>query len=313
VIKNSKKLALGIDLGGTNIGAGLVDLTGKILKKKIELTQKELGPKKVIKRMIGMAEEILGNQKVTGIGIGAPGPIKKGLLISASNLAGWKKVDIITPFKKEFFCKVILDNDANAAALAEKKFGAGKGAQNLIYLTISTGIGGGIIINGEIYKGFGNAGELGHMIIDRDSKFRCGCGNYGCLEALASGTGIVDLFRERFKKNGELNELKEITAKEIFRMAKKGDKVAEEVVNQALTVLGVGIVNYIHIFNPEMIVLGGSIALKRRKLVFPFLRKFVKKMVMPAFKNNVKIVPAKLGSEAGIIGAAALAFGAADS
>lgn len=309
--KYSKKNAVGVDLGGTNIGVGLVDKNGKVLKNKIELTKKEFGPKGVISQMIKMAKDVFPkNGAVLGIGIGSPGPLdlKRGLVISTPNLPGWKRVDILTPFKKEFKVPIFLNNDANAAALAEWKFGAGCGTKNMIYLTISTGIGGGIIINGKLYVGFGNAGEIGHTIIDLKSKYRCGCGIYGSLEALASGTGIAKQFQQKLKIEGTPTPLNKITAKEVFSMAKKGDKKAKKIVNEALAALGTGLLNCIHIFDPEVIVLGGSLATKNKGTVFPFVREFVRKRAMPVLKDNIKILPAKLGKDAGIVGAAVLVF-----
>jgi len=297
MIKIYKKLAAGIDMGGTNLRVGLVDAGGKILIKISEPTKKE-NRRMLIRQIIKLINSILPKKRTSmlGIGIGAPGPLdqEKGIIFSTPNLPGWKRFNIVVPLKKEFGIPVVLDNDANAAALAEWRFGAGKGFKNMIYLTISTGIGGGIIINGNLYRGLGNAGELGHMIVDWKSKARCGCGNYGDLEALASGTGI----KNQTKKD----------SKEIFEMVKNGNKQAITIINNVLTVLGVGLVNCCHIFDPDIVVLGGSVATNNKEIIFPFLRRFVKENVMAGFRKNIKILPAKLGDDVGIIGAAAAVF-----
>ncbi len=299
--KYFKKNAIGVDLGGTKIAVGFVSPGGQVLEKKVETTKKEFGPSAVINQMVAMTKSVLGRKKnLFGIGIGAPGPLdqKKGLIFSTPNLPGWRKENVVAPFKREFKAPVFLDNDANAAALAEWKFGAGKGARNMIYLTISTGIGGGIIIDGKLYRGMGNAGEIGHMVVDMKSEAQSGSGIFGDLESLASGTGIA--------KMAKIIGLS--TSIEVFDSARKGHKKAKEIIARALNVLGVGLVNCIHVFDPELIVLGGSVVINNQDIVFPFLRDFVKKNVMPGFKNNVKIVPAKLGSDSGLVGAAALVF-----
>ncbi len=273
MIKESKKLAIGVDLGGTNLRVGLIDFGGKVLKKKSEPVKKEMGSRAVILQMTEMIKTVLRetNSVAGGIGIGAPGlhDQKRGLILSAHNL-GWKNIDVARPLKEEFMLPVFLDNDADVAALAEWKFGAGKTTKNMIYLTISTGIGGGIIIDGKLYRGLGNAGEIGHMIVDIKSKVRSTSGIPGDLESSASGTGIA--------KMAKIIGL--ATSKEVFDSARKGHRRAKKIVNTALNVLGIGLVNCIHIFDPELIILGGSVIMNNRDIVFPFLRKFVKNKVM---------------------------------
>ena len=310
------KYILAIDLGGTKIAVGIVNFQGKVLSKLIEPTQIKLGPRGVIRQMIRMGKQVQTNADRTqtntegqcgsvssqcksvlmGVGIGAAGPMntEKGIILSPPNLPGWKNVQLVAPIKKAFKKPVFLDNDANAAALGEWMFGAGKGTANMVYFTISTGIGSGIIINKELYRGQGNAGELGHMIINPNGP-KCGCGNYGCLEAFSSGTSIA---REA-KKIG----LKMTDAKSVFRAAVKGNKKAQKIIFNALSALSIGLVNTIHIFHPDKIILGGGV-MKNKKYILPFLRQFVRDKVMPGFKNNIKIEAAKLGPDVGLIGAA---------
>jgi len=312
------KYILAIDLGGTKIAVGIVDLKGKVLAKLVEPTQIRSGPKGVIRQIIRMSKDLFAkirdqiciDSRVVGVGIGAPGPLKpaQGIIISPPNLPGWKNVQLVRPIRQAFKAPVFLDNDANAAALGEWMFGAGIGTKNMVYFTISTGIGAGVIINGCLYHGQFAAGELGHMVIDPDGP-KCSCGSYGCLEAFSSGTAIA---REAKKapKNSLLWKLCKggtltLDASLVFRAAERKDKFAQEVLSRALVALGIGMVNTIHTFHPDKIVLGGGM-MKEKKHILPFLREFTQKKVMPAFRKNIKIQAAKLGQDAGLFGAAAL-------
>ncbi|MFH1390361.1 MAG: ROK family protein [Candidatus Margulisiibacteriota bacterium] len=193
--------------------------------------------------------------------------------------------------EKEFSRPVFIDNDANCAALAEARFGAGVGRRHFIYITVSTGIGGGIIINGQLYRGAnGSAGEFGHMIIDSQG-LTCGCGNVGCFEAMASGTAV----RKRAGMDGASVEL----------AARQGDKKALAVINETAHYLAIGISNLVNIFNPELVILGGGVS-KMRELLLNPVRKEFKKYALYLPAKSVKIVRAKLGTNAGILGAAAL-------
>jgi len=354
-----KSYVIGVDLGGTKIATAVMDREGKIKGKNIELTQILGGPEVVIGQMIRMTRLTLSKAKVglsqiKGIGIGAAGPlnIKTGIIITPPNLPGWHNVQLIRPFQKEFKTPVFLDNDANAAALGEWKFGAGRGCKNMVYLTISTGIGGGIIIGGKLYRGTNyNAGEIGHMTIDPEGPL-CGCGNRGCLEAHSSGTAIARWAREalskdRRRRTGIVNsqqsivnspqrtkktmdyglwtkkkrqkikgsgslilelakgDLKKVSAELVFQAAKKGDRKALEVVRKSAEFLGIGVANVINVFNPQRVVLGGGVT-KAGSLLFKPVREVAYKRAMPALAKVVEIVPAKLGDDVGIIGAATL-------
>ncbi|MCD6471113.1 ROK family protein [bacterium] len=310
-----KKNILAIDLGGTKIAVGLVNFKGKVIKKNVESTEIKKGAQGVIKQILRMGDDLLAGfqEKVVAIGIGTAGPldIKRGLIFFAPNLPGWHNVQIVKPLKNHFHLPVYFDNDANAAALGEFLFGAGKGTKNMIYLTISTGIGGGIIINKKLYHGRGNAGEIGHMIIDPNGP-KCRCGNYGCLEAFSSGTAIAREAKKNLKKASLIWKLakgkkKNIDARLVFEAYKNGDKLAQKIILKSLVALGIGLVNITHIFNPDKVILGGGV-MKDKKYILPFLRDFVRKKVMFGFKKDIKIEATKLKSDVGLIGAASLAI-----
>jgi len=310
-----KKNILAIDLGGTKIAVGLVNFKGKVIKKNVESTEIKKGAQGVIKQILRMGDDLLAGfqEKVVAIGIGTAGPldIKRGLIFFAPNLPGWHNVQIVKPLKNHFHLPVYFDNDANAAALGEFLFGAGKGTKNMIYLTISTGIGGGIIIDKKLYHGRGNAGEIGHMIIDPNGP-KCRCGNYGCLEAFSSGTAIAREAKKNLKKASLIWKLakgkkKNIDARLVFEAYKNGDKLAQKIILKSLVALGIGLVNITHIFNPDKVILGGGV-MKDKKYILPFLRDFVRKKVMFGFEKDIKIEATKLKSDVGLIGAASLAI-----
>ncbi|OGC35189.1 transcriptional regulator, partial [candidate division WOR-1 bacterium RIFOXYB2_FULL_48_7] len=237
-------MVIGVDLGGTKIAAVIATQEGKIITDVNIPTEAQKGQKHVIENIKKAIDTLIRGQrrKVSKIGIGVPGPIlyDQGIVIEPPNLPGWKKVNLKKILEKEFKVPVFLDNDANCAALAEAYFGAGKNAQNFIYITVSTGIGGGIIINRQLYRGaIGAAGEFGHMIIDPHG-YPCGCGNIGCFEAMASGTAI----RRRAGMDAISVEL----------AARQGDKKALKVIDETAHYLAIGIANLVNIFNPEIVV-----------------------------------------------------------
>ncbi|MFA6170616.1 MAG: ROK family protein [Candidatus Margulisiibacteriota bacterium] len=286
---------IGVDLGGTKIAAALVAETGKIVTDVNIPTEAHKGKKHVIGAIKKAISHLICTSKepVKAIGLGVPGPIlyEKGVVIGPPNLPGWKQVNLKQILEKEFKLPVNIDNDANCAALAEAKFGAGIGRKHFIYITVSTGIGGGIIIDGQLYRGAnGSAGEFGHMIIDPQG-FTCGCGNVGCFEAMASGTAI----RKRAGMDGASVEL----------AARQGDKKALAVIDETAHYLAVGLANLVNIFNPELVIVGGGVA-KMRELIFNPVRKEFKEYALYLPAKSVKIVSAKLGTNAGVLGAAAL-------
>jgi glucokinase len=288
-------MLIGIDLGGTKIAAALATPNGKIVTDVNIPTEAQKGQQQVIDNIKKAVYTLIRGQKVkiSSLGIGVPGPIdyEKGIVIEPPNLPGWKRVNLKKILEKEFKVPVHLDNDANCAALAEAYFGAGKKARHFIYMTISTGIGGGIIIDRKLYRGaIGAAGEFGHMVIDSKG-YVCGCGNVGCLEALGSGTAI--------KRRAGMDAIS------VELAARQGDKKAQKVIAETAHYLAIGIANLVNIFNPELVVLGGGVSKMRELLLTPIRQEFKEyALTLPA--KNVRIVRAKLGAESGVLGAVAL-------
>ncbi len=316
-----KKYSIGVDLGGTNIVSAIVNCQGKIVNSLKVPTLAERGKEATIKRIIetiheNIIQSTIALDDIIGIGIGAPGPldVKRGIINFAPNLPGWIDVPLKKKLENEFNMKVVLENDANAAAWGERCFGAGQGVNNLVCFTLGTGIGGGIIIDGKIYHGNNyGAAELGHMTVNKDGP-RCNCGNYGCLEAYSSATGIKNRIKNRIKegiKSKFLNFdnddelLQSLRLKSIFESARKGDKLTKGVVEEAISYLGIAIANIANILNPEMVVLVGGITNEGNKLLIP-LRREVKKRAFYSNCKSLKIVIGKLGGNAGVLGAAAL-------
>ena len=315
-----KKYSIGVDLGGTNIVSAIVNCQGKIVNRLKVPTLAERGKEATIKRIIDTINENIVQSTIVlddiiGIGIGAPGPldIKRGIINFAPNLPGWIDVPLKKKLENEFNMKVVLENDANAAAWGERCFGAGQGVNNLVCFTLGTGIGGGIIIDGKIYHGNNyGAAELGHMTVNKDGP-RCNCGNYGCLEAYSSATGIKNRIINRIEEgikseflNFDDDKLFEsLRLKSIFEAARKGDKLTKGVVEEAISYLGIAIANIANILNPEMVVLVGGITNEGDKLLIP-LREEVKKRAFYSNYKSLKIVIGKLGGNAGVLGAAAL-------
>jgi len=314
----AEKLIVGVDLGGTQIRAALADDEGSILRRTSCLTLAEEGVKPVVGRIKGAIYEVMGateREQLQGIGIVAPGPValRKGIVRDAPNLPGWKNVPLKTLMEAEFGLPVVVGNDANLAALAEQRFGAGQGVSDLIYITVSTGIGGGIITDNRLLLGAqGFAAEVGHQTIEAHGP-RCKCGNIGCLEALAAGPAIARCARELVRTGigtaiADLvgGDLDKITAKVVNQAAQAGDPVAIELFRQAGFYIGVGIVNLLHLFNPSLIVIGGSVT-KAGDLLFEPIRATVRERAMASYYwENTPIVPATLGDDVGLLGAVAL-------
>jgi len=314
-----QKYVVGIDLGGTKIAGALVDLKGKAIRKSSLPTNAWEGEKEVSNRILKVVDELLNNEgqdlkvskdEIRAIGIGSPGPldVKRGMILNSVNLP-FQNFNIVELVEERYKVKTYLDNDANVAAIGENVFGAGIGTENMIYITISTGIGGGAIINGKIYRGHTcNALEIGHITVMAEGPL-CNCGNHGCAEALASGTGIARLANKKLETAVEssLTQYEKVTSKEVFAEAAKGDKVAEEILENSLNYFGICVANTITIFDPEMVVIGGGVS-KAGKIIFDTVNKVVKKRCFPVMAENCKIVPAALGEDAGVMGAAALAI-----
>jgi glucokinase len=307
------KYVVGVDLGGTKIYTALVDLEGNIIKEKTVETLAHEGEQAVVGRIVDTINYVIdGTDKILikSIGIGSPGPldVKNGIIIENSNLP-FKNFEIVKTIKETFDLPTHLDNDANVATLGEFMFGAGKGTENMVFITASTGIGGGAVLNGKLFRGStGNALEVGHMTVATEGP-RCGCGNLGCAEALGSGTAIGKRAKEAVLSNAvtSLKNYDNVTAKEVFKEAANGDRVAKNILNTSLTYLGIAVANTITNFDPEKVVVGGGVV-NGGDIVIETIRNVVEERCMAAFVENCTIEKAILGGKAGVLGAAALAI-----
>lgn len=310
-----KKYVIGVDLGGTKISTAISTIEGNILANVVLPTKAEEGEVAVLGRIVQSIDEVIVGSstsidEVEAIGIGSPGPLdaKKGIIITTPNLP-FKDYNLVQPLKEKYNIPVYLDNDANAAAIGEYMFGAGKGKESIVYFTVSTGVGGGAVLDGKVYRGHtSNALEIGHTTVNPNGP-RCNCGNLGCLEAMSSGTAIAKKGKEAVSTNVEtsLKKYDTITSYEVFKEAEAGDEVAKDIIDNALTYLGIGVANAIATFDPEMIIIGGGVS-KAGDIVFDTVKKVVNKRCFKSMAESCEIVPAGLGSDAGVVGAVALAI-----
>lgn len=309
------KFYVGVDLGGTNIKIGLVDEAGSLMLKQEGPTESEGGAEAVVGKIAQMARGIVADagkswEEVAGIGIGVPGftELSTGLVRLAPNL-GWHNVPAKQWLTELLSKPIFLENDANVAALGEAWSGSGKGIDELVCVTLGTGVGGGLILRGEIYQGArGTAGEIGHMpMIIGEKAVQCGCGKWGCLETVASATGMVESAKILLETGmpSMLAEAAHVSTKELFRAAEQGDRLALQVVEDAMDVLGRALASMAVMLNLERFVIGGGVSRAGETLFKPLREAFVK--YTPAVAaERVDIVAASLGNDAGLIGAAGL-------
>jgi len=310
---------IGIDLGGTFIKAGLVDENGKIILKSSIPTGKERPYQEIIRDMAMLVKQIIKDAQidekdVKSIGIGSPGTPdnKAGILVYANNLTNFENVPLRTEIQKYIDIPVILDNDANCAALAESVAGAARDAQNSVTITLGTGVGSGVVIDGKVYSGFNySAAEMGHMVIKMDGE-QCTCGRKGCWEAYASATGLIEQTKRAAMENKDSlinslvdGDLSKIDAKTAFDAAKQGDETGRKVVGQYIKYIAEGLINVINIFAPDVVVIGGGVSKEGEYLLKP-LRELVYKDVYFKGEPQTQIRVAQMGNDAGIIGAAML-------
>ncbi|MBM6837165.1 ROK family protein [Clostridium saudiense] len=308
-----KKYVVGVDLGGTKIYTALVDLEGNIVKEKVVETLAAEGQEAVSGRILDTIANVIDgvdSELIKAIGVGSPGPLdaKNGIIFEPSNLP-FKNYEIVKTIKDRFNLPTYLDNDANVATLAEFMFGAGKGTENMVYITVSTGIGGGAIINGKLYRGHtANALEVGHMTVSKEGP-RCGCGNVGCAESFASGTAIGNRAKEAVasKVATSLKKYDNVAAKEVFIEAAQGDAEAKRILDNALYYLGITVGNVMTHLDPEKVVMGGGV-INGGDIVIETVKKVVAERCLSVFAENCSIEKAKLGGQAGVLGAAALAI-----
>ncbi len=303
---------VGVDLGGTNIKIGLVTSEGRLVQRHSVSTAAEGGPEAVAGRICQGVRECLdkagaGAGDVGGVGVGSPGTIdlEAGVVTFSPNLPGWLDVPLRSLIQDGLGLPCTLDNDANVAALGEYWVGAGSGARSLVLLTLGTGIGGGIVLDGRIWHGGnGVAGEIGHMSINPDGPL-CGCGNRGCLEAYASATAMVRRLREAVEQGAStpLDRLEDVTARDIYEAALAGDAVARENIETTGRYLGVGTSNILHILNPEVVAFTGGVTAAGEMLFGP-VRREVEERTLEDSRRGVKICLAEFPDDAGILGAA---------
>ncbi len=317
-----ERYIVGVDLGGTNIVAGAMPADGsREYAMRTTPTRVDEGPARVVDRIAAMIEEVIAQtmtetgatrEDFAGVGIGSPGPLNRetGIVIGATNL-GFFDFPLRDEVARAVGLPASLDNDARCATLGEHWRGAARGMRNVLGMTIGTGIGGGLIVDGQLYHGASDvAGEIGHTTIDSTGR-RCNCGSYGCLEAYASGPAIAERAREALDGDEESilpsmvnGDLSRITAQTVYEASKRGDAIAREVVRDTARFLGTGISNFINIFNPDMVVIAGGVTQAGDALFEP-LRAEVRRRAFKPAVDACQIVPGALPLSAGVVGAVA--------
>jgi len=315
------KYGIGIDIGGTKISIVLGTSKGKILLRREIRTRQKAQAKKSFEELLSVVSELIRTsriprKKIAGIGIGMPGAVnpEKGVVPDSPDLKGWKRFPIRKRLQKKLRLPVRMTNDANAAVVGEKVFGCGKKAKNLIYMTVSTGIGGGLIVNNQLVQGSDYVGgEVGHMVIAAKGN-RCKCGQQGCLEAYASGTAIQKFVETEIRCGRSrgikkfLKNPKKTSGQELGFAAKKKNPLALEAYRRGGFYLGVGIGTLLNLLNPELVVLGGGVWKSAPKIFEKEMKKSIKKHSWPEALKSAKIRRTALGDHVGNLGALALVF-----
>ncbi len=314
-----ERYGIGVDLGGTRVRVGLVTAEGEVRHRVEAPTRRDAGAVGVLDQIADLVRAVrahLPQPDEVAVGVAVPGPVnpQTGVVRFAPNLPGWKDLPVREALADRLHMEVRVGNDANLAALGEHRFGAGRGFRHFLYVTVSTGVGGGIIVDDRLLLGaHGYAAEIGHHTVLENGP-RCACGNIGCLEALASGTAIAREARVAVA-SGQGTRLREMCGGDIWRLdaamvvqaAAAGDAVAAGILEQAGHYLGVGLLNLIHIFNPERIVLGGGVMRAGEWITRPMWA-VLRSRVHPGYLEGLDIVPPALGDNAGLLGAAVLAL-----
>ncbi len=310
--------AVGIDLGGTELRVGLVAEDGRVLAQEGRATDVAGGPAKALTTMAAMAKTVAGEARAVAIGLCAPGPLdaERGVLLTPPTLPGWNGAALAGPLAELTGLPVTLDNDGHAAARGEWRHGAGRGLDDFVYITVSTGIGGGVVSGGRLLRGrMGLAGHVGHMTVS-DTSEPCACGNRGCWEALASGTALGRAARTALRDSpgsliAALAGAEPPSGPQRGGGARRGGARGGERFEAEARWLGIGVVNLLHLFSPRRVVVGGGVS-ALLDLLEPGIREAIRRRALPNFRD-VDLVRAELGSAAGMVGAAALAFDAARS
>lgn len=312
------KFSIGVDLGGTTIKTGIVSSEGKILSKISLPTEAHKGPSFIISQIIFSIEQLLSEQSVQieGIGIGSPGAViqEKGTVENPPNFPGWEKVKLGKLVSDKLKKDVFVDNDANAAAVGELIYGAGKELNSFIMVTLGTGVGGGLVLDREIYRGQrGAAGEIGHISVDYNGK-KCKCGSRGCMEAYVGNAYLIEDAKLQLKKYPESKilelidkDLSLLTPKIISKASKLDDELAKLIIERTASILGYGLASVVNLLDVKNVIIGGGVS-GFGKPLYRSIRKTIVNRVMKPFKDSIKIIPAKLKNEAGIKGASALVY-----
>ncbi len=304
-------LIISVDIGGTQIRAALYrrDSLNALRVEKIKTLAEQPG---VFQRLEGLVASIWpSDEKVDAIGLASPGPLDPhtGTIIATPNIKEWRNFPLGETLSEKFGVPVFMDNDANLACMGEWKYGAGQGHHNVLFLTISTGIGGGVIVHDRLLQGFhGLAAELGHVTILPDGPM-CGCGKRGHIEALASGPAIVQYIREQVKagRTSSLANLKNLTTRDVVEAARNGDLLALETMQRAGKYLGIAVANYLAIFDPSIVIFGGGVSQSGPVLFDAFHASLNETVFDPTYLKNLAFARAALGDDAGLLGALALA------
>ncbi len=320
-MKKKPNYILALDIGGTKLAAGVFDGGYNLVGHVRVPTHVEEGPDAVFERITRLLESLMEQRKISSrdlccIGVGCGGPLdaETGVIYSPPNLPGWDAYPLKGKLETHFGVRAFIDNDANAAGMAEQRFGAGRGYNNIFYITASTGIGSGIILDGKLYGGTNySAGEFGHIVLARNGP-KCNCGGRGCLEALASGPAIARRARKEAERAPGSRLAKMLNrkqarfaARDVIALARRGDRLSQRIFDDAVFYLGLGIVSAIHLLNPEIVIIGGGLSQTGRFLFEP-LRQIVVERAQKHLANFVRIVPAELGSKVGVYGALAVAL-----
>jgi glucokinase len=320
-VKKNGTYVLGVDLGGTKILAAVVSKDGKVISRAKKKTKADSDAQAIMQRMVDCCEEAMEKAKLTAksilaIGVGSPGPLDpiEGKVLDTPNL-NLKNAPIAKFISEKLKIKTFIDNDVNIGTLGEFTYGAGKGKKDIIGIFLGTGVGGGVIINGKLHHGYSlNAGELGHMKLVANGEL-CGCGQRGCLEAYASKTAMIRKIKEAIAegKKSILPELigdnwSKLTSKVFKKCVEEKDPLVVPILEEAAIYTGIGIGSLLNILSPELVVIGGGLCEALPDFFMPIIRNHAEKNSFPIMYKGIKIVPAALGDDAGILGAAALAW-----
>jgi glucokinase len=306
------ELAIGVDLGGTQLRAALVDASGAVLARASTLTDVDGGPRAVVQQMLKLVAEVghdVPTSAIAGVGVSAPGPLDSaaGVVLGIPTLPGWIDIPIVEWLNASLGLPVSLENDGVAGAIGEWRFGAGRGLSDFVYVTVSTGIGGGVIADGQVLRGRRRlAAHLGHMTTLADGEV-CRCGNRGCWEAQASGTAFTDFARKRAAdapSSALFYRAASLDGRQVMDAARAGDALALQLVAREAEFLGVGVVNLLHLFSPAAVVVGGGMS-NGFDLLHPGIQQHVRTCALPPFRD-VPVVVAHLGQNSGLVGAACL-------